>query len=247
MTEEEAGTDDTGFVERLHARVTGAAASTDTSPSTADESQHTSPVAVDAHDAITIDPVSSTEGRSTDGGIVTEEDVTDDQSMGAGGTVARALAAELRADAVDEATAETLRTQLGPECEPATAVRLDRLTARVNELDAYSDAIDRLAARIDELEAYTGALEDLLNRIGTDDDIAGTLEALDERVTRLETGGQEADQLRTAVQELSREMSRIETKLDSVEQWQEELSDVFSGVGSPSASAGPDRQEDNGP
>jgi prefoldin subunit 5 len=223
-----------GFVQRLHRRIVGGSADSG-GQGTVERSTGGDPaITFDSEEQPTLAVEGSTAETTTDGGVVPDGDSAEilPDTADAETTIARALAIELRSGTVEEATVETLRNQFGSDLETATEVRLDRLAARVNELETYSEAIDRLAARVDELESYTDALEQILNRAGTDDDIVATLDTIESRVERLEQEEHDTDvaQLEAAIERLADEFATLDEDLEALKEWQQDLSNVFAGV-----------------
>ncbi len=120
------------------------------------------------------DPTSDTTEASTgDDGTGTDDGA--DADAGTGGlaveadTVAAALVAELERGRVDDETRAALNEHLQPTLPTSAETRLDRVQAR-----------------LDDLEAYTEALERILDRVGDDDDVVSELESLRSEVADLE-------------------------------------------------------------
>jgi hypothetical protein len=123
-----------------------------------------------------------------------------------GPPVAEALLAELRAGRVDDETVEALRTYVGDAPDTASAVRLDRLSARVEELETYTDALERI-----------------LNRVGTDEDIVASLEALESDLAALDAATGGTDELRVELAAVGR---RVESLRADQEATRGDLGDV---------------------
>jgi len=112
-----------------------------------------------AADEPTVDTAdTSTAGADTGGGLAVEAD-----------SLAAALVTELEQGRVDDETRAALNEQLQPTMPTSAETRLDRVQAR-----------------LDDLEAYTEALERVLDRVGDDDDIVSELESLRDEVADLE-------------------------------------------------------------
>jgi hypothetical protein len=135
--------------------------------------------------------------------------------------VAAALAAELAAGTVDDATRRALAEGLGVELDTSTRVRLDRLGARLNDVEAYADA-----------------LETVLDRVGTDDDIVARIERLSAETAAVERTAREertrvrgeVDGLAAGVEELAAEVARLRTDVETLDEWRRRLTGVFAVV-----------------
>ncbi|MFC4357905.1 hypothetical protein ACFO0N_08075 [Halobium salinum] len=149
--------------------------------------------------------------------------------------LAEALAAELAAGEVDEDTRRRLAAGLRAGLDTPTRVRLDQLSARVAELDAYADALetvlervgtdDDIVERFERLAAETAAVErgarEERTRVRADldevtDDIASLRTEVDERVAGADTLGDEVDTLRAGLDELTDETDALRSDFDDL-------------------------------
>lgn len=135
-------------------------------------------------------------------------------------TVATTLATELSTGAVDEHTRRTLEEHLGADLDTAATVRLDSVSARVTELEAYTDA-----------------LETLLERVGTDDDVIARFEGFEATVGEIHELRDRLDDLRESVAELSalheqtdslhEELVELRREMRELRNWRRSLAGAF--------------------
>jgi hypothetical protein len=143
-------------------------------------------------------------------------------------SVAAALAAELEAGEVDEATRETLARELGVELSGSESARLDHVQRKVDDLAAYTEVLEEL---LDEEGRPAAVVADLREEIGEVRASTGDLRAdldeteaelesvVDEEISRLEAGFDEAAADRNAIRD---ELESTATELATA---REELGD----------------------
>jgi predicted nucleic acid-binding Zn-ribbon protein len=198
------------------------------------------------------------------------DDADASATAAASGSVAAALAAELRAGDVPEEDVELLRTELDFGLPRSADVRIRRLQAKMDDLQAYSDALAEFIDEegtgqelVDGLRREVEALDEELDTFGDDlaaveaglddaesdradirDDVStleGDLAALDERVE--DTAQQLSDvddRASEAVAGVEELNSTLDDRVEAVNEDIEELSEDLSQTAS--AAAGLDEE-----
>ena len=202
--------------------------------------------------------------------VADADDADASAAAAASGSVAAALAAELRAGDVPEEDVELLRTELDFGLPRSADVRIRRLQAKMDDLQAYSDALAEFIDEegtgqelVDGLRREVEALDEELDTFGDDlaaveaglddaesdradirDDVStleGDLAALDERVE--DTAQQLSDvddRASEAVAGVEELNSTLDDRVEAVNEDIEELSEDLSQTAS--AAAGLDEE-----
>ncbi|SFR71257.1 hypothetical protein SAMN04487947_3815 [Halogeometricum rufum] len=202
--------------------------------------------------------------------VADADDADASAAAAASGSVAAALAAELRAGDVPEEDVEVLRTELDFGLPRSADVRIRRLQAKMDDLQAYSDALAEFIDEegtgqelVDGLRREVEALDEELDTFGDDlaaveaglddaesdradirDDVStleGDLAALDERVE--DTAQQLSDvddRASEAVAGVEELNSTLDDRVEAVNEDIEELSEDLSQTAS--AAAGLDEE-----
>ncbi|WP_435153680.1 AAA family ATPase [Haladaptatus sp. DFWS20] len=134
-------------------------------------------------------------------------DVTQSPSPPRPGSVAAALADEIRAGEVNDADLKLIQQELDLDTPESTNVRIRHLQSRVDDLSAYTEALEEF---IDEngtaqsiIDGFEGEVESLRDELGTmHDDI--------------ENAKEESAQARARVADLESDLSNLDEKLDGV-------------------------------
>lgn len=130
-------------------------------------------------------------------------------------SIAAALANELRDGSVSDSDLELLRDELGTGVPQSVDVRLNRLQARLADLDAYTDALE---AFINENGTAEGVLSDLREDIDAVTDTVSALESdLDSVESNVEAGQDERDALEAVTDELEEETESLTAQTDALE------------------------------
>lgn len=170
-----------------------------------------------------------------------DESETDDAKHGdgaaaavAGGSLAAALAAEIRDGEVDDEDLDVLRDALGVEAAGgateggAVDARIERLQSEVADLQAYTDALESF---LDE----NGDAQTLIEEFRTElDEAVEEIEKVETRVesTVEERVGEHVDELRSDIEALEAQVDegvedeRIEAIEEDISDIEDELSDV---------------------
>ena len=156
--------------------------------------------------------------------------------------VAAELAAAIRTGTVEQSDLETLRSALGTGTPPSVDVRLDRLQARVGELDAYTDAFSALIneegpgeavfTRLDAIENTVASVETRLDAAErAHAALASDLQRTTERLTELTDRLDEVDSLEDRTDEelaaLESDIEAIKTQLSEFETFRRRLNEAF--------------------
>ncbi|WP_224449733.1 hypothetical protein [Haloprofundus salilacus] len=123
--------------------------------------------------------------------------------------VAAALADEIRSGSVDDEDLELLREELDLGVPRSVDVRIRRLQSKMDDLEAYSDA---LAAFLDE----NGTAEELVTELRSD--LESLSAATDELETELDGLRDERDDLDSAVEDVDGRVERVSGRLDGVDE-----------------------------
>lgn len=135
--------------------------------------------------------------------------------------LAEMLAAELAAGEVDDATRRALAEALRVGLDTPTQVRLDGLSARVAELDAYTDA-----------------LETVLERVGTDDDVVARFERLTAEMDGVERAAREdRTRVRSDLDGLRGDLNALRAEVEELREWKRHLTGAFATDGGSEATA----------
>ncbi len=133
------------------------------------------------------------------------------------GSVAAALADEIRAGEVAEGDLDVLREELDLEVPESTNVRLRHLQSRVDDLSAYTEALEKF---IDE----NGTAQDVV------DDFESEVDALREELADVREGVENAKddgaQTRARVADLEDDVAAVSEETDRVEDLGADLEDV---------------------
>jgi predicted nucleic acid-binding Zn-ribbon protein len=154
-------------------------------------------------------------------GAVEAGDADPSAAAAASGSLATALAAELRAGDVPEKDVELLRTELEFGLPRSADVRIRRLQAKMDDLQAYSDA---LAEFIDEEGTGQELVDGLRSEVAALDE---ELDAFGDDLAAVETGLEDAESDRADIRD---DVSTLEGDLaaldERVEDTAQQLSDV---------------------
>jgi predicted nucleic acid-binding Zn-ribbon protein len=171
----------------------------------------------DGEDADGADDDTDTMSDTTTADDGEEQGAVTDATAGEGESLAAALAAELEAGAVDDETRETLARELGGELSGSESARLDHVQRKVDDLAAYTDSLEELLdeegrpaavvadlrAEIGDVRAEVGEVRTATGELREDlDETEAELEGVvDEEITRLEAGFDEAAADRNAIRD----------------------------------------------
>jgi archaellum component FlaC len=198
-------------------------------------------------------PASTDDGESVRGR--SRSSATPDTTVAAGtgledaDGVAAALAQEFERGRVDETTREALEEHLQPPLPQSAEARLDKIQARLNDFEAYTDALERtldrvgddddivdefdmLRRRLSGLEDETSDLRDDVDR--TDDRLQSLAELDDDVATlqeRFETVQEDLEAVRAELsEEMAEEVEALQSDLDDLQEWRETLADTLGGT-----------------
>lgn len=183
------------------------------------------------------------DGDVPDDGPDDESAVTPDESDGArtsdSGSVAAALAAEIRSGEVDEADLDLLQEELDLGTPNSVDVRISRLQSRLGDLSAYVEALQTF---IDEEGTADGVLAEIEDEIGELDDAVGELTARAERADSEREGLADdladveefVENVRQEVSAVGDDLEETDDRVDDVEAHtetiDEELGDVWDDI-----------------
>lgn len=213
---------------------------------TADENDGEETEYVDVEDAVS-DEDAAADAGAEEGGVSRVAPAGD-------GSFASALAAEIRDGRVSEDDLELIRSELDSGLPRSADVRIRRLQAQMDDLEAYSDALAEfideegtgadvvaslregmrnVSEELDALEASADDAEDERSAIRSDvSRLRSDLGALDERVEDAAQGlsdvGETADSNAAAVEDLRSDYDDVSGRVDGVES---EVADVSTRVG----------------
>jgi archaellum component FlaC len=216
-----------------------------------------------ADDAETVDDAGeagtdpATEPLDADAGTPDDDSAAAAPAAGAGaGSVAAALAAEIRADRVDDDDLAALREAFEGSVPTSVDVRVGRLQSQIEDLLAYrealadfldengtaeavlgdvSESVDELEDRVDELEGSLAAAdadrEELRNEVASaTESLADTGERLDAMaadLADLEATAEGLDERLTAVEELEADVEDLRAELEELRSFRDRLSSAF--------------------
>lgn len=212
-SETESATDDDPAV------ADASATPTDTAPAPRTVSAESIPV-VTTHDTdASDDDESAAEGtdRQVDTDSTAEDGSTEQSADDVGehapalsteSALAAALAAEIRADQVDQADLDTLRSALDSGVPKSVDVRIARLQSSVADIEAYADA---LAEFIDEEGTARAVLDDLDQTVEAVEDEVATL------TERVDTGDDERDAIRDDLAVVDESVDTVDQRVAGVE------------------------------
>lgn len=164
------------------------------------------------------------------------------------GAVAKTLAAEIRQDAVDDATLAVLEEELDlgePETDGAVDARIQHLQNEVSDLAAYTSALEEFLAdngqgneliedfqeRLDqfetELQSVQGEIRSVEETVSANDETVSDLEAT---VTDLEDEVEAVSEQFGDAGDIEERLGDIEQNIDDLEEWREQLSSVIGGA-----------------
>jgi len=163
------------------------------------------------------------------------------------GSVASALAAEIREGSVDDDDLAVLREAFEGEVPTSVDVRVSRLQSQVEDVLAYRDAladfldengtaeevlgdvsedVADLHDRVDDLDASLSAAAD--DRAALRDDVTETADAVGDATERLETVEADLDRIESRLERLDEKLSAVEAVEDDIEEIRSELADLRS-------------------
>ncbi|PSP81409.1 hypothetical protein BRC81_00150 [Halobacteriales archaeon QS_1_68_20] len=214
----------------------------DSSPVTGEELGDGSPGSDEVVDEPITDSASDEESASDDPEVDDETDSTD-VAVTESGSVVSALVEEIQSRSVEESELEALRDALdvGETSEPTRSVdtRISRLESRLEEFDAYTDALrefidDRGTAEeiIEGLESEMEDLRDDLSEMSgfvesNEDRVDAVSEVVDGLESDLASTGDDLSTLTARVDEIDAE---FEALVGSVEDLETDVEDVESTV-----------------
>ncbi|QGX94466.1 hypothetical protein EI982_06535 [Haloplanus rallus] len=192
-----------------------------------------------------------TDATADDGADATADDGTDATAdtgpAAAPGSVASALAAEIREGSVDDDDMAVLREAFEGEVPTSVDVRVSRLQSQVEDVLAYRDALADfldengtaeevlgdvsedladLHDRVDDLDASLSAAAD--DRAALREDVTETADAVAETDERLEAVGDDLDRIESRLERLDEGLSAVEDVEDDIEEIRSELADLRS-------------------
>ncbi|WP_418285079.1 hypothetical protein [Halorubrum sp. DTA46] len=196
----------------------GTAAVTPRAEGESDEIGETEPDAEALDEADSVDDTDESDDGSepdADGASQTRPSATADAGLAA------ALAAEIRADEVDESDLATLRDELEVSVPKSVDVRIARLQSSVADIEAYADA---LAEFIDGEGTARAILEDLDETVET---VESEMSAIDDR---LAAAAADREDLREDVSQVDDSVSSVSSDVDSVGERVDGVTDRVDGV-----------------
>ena len=193
-------------------------------------------------------PTPATADDGTDATADDGTDATADTGPAATpGSVASALAAEIREGSVDDDDLAVLREAFEGEVPTSVDVRVSRLQSQVEDVLAYRDALADfldengtaeevlgdvsedladLHDRVDDLDASLSAAAD--DRAALREDVTETADAVAETDERLEAVGDDLDRIESRLARLDEGLSAVEDVEDDIEEIRSELADLRS-------------------
>jgi predicted nuclease with TOPRIM domain len=173
------------------------------------------------------EPTATTDDpAAADGESAATDEAAPAPKAAAEGGLAAALAAEIRADEVDDADLEVLREELDIGVPRSVDVRIARLQSSVADIEAYADA---LAEFIDGEGTAREMLDELDRKVET---VESEMAALDDRVDAADADRSAlrdtVEQVDDAVDDVSADVADVTERVDGVEG---AVADVESTVG----------------
>ena len=127
----------------------------------------------------------------------------------------------------EEGTAQQLVSDIEGDVA-ALSTELDDLNGEFAEVEASvenaADDREAIRGRIGDVEADVAAVDDLEETV---ERVRGDVEALDERLADAEDDLLDVDELEAGVHDLEDDLEDLEEHVDDIDQWREQLSDVF--------------------
>ncbi|MFB6092236.1 MAG: DUF5798 family protein [Haloquadratum sp.] len=202
---------------------------------------------VDASDVAVADPTE--EAAAETGGSTADSNGASAAQSAESGGLAATLAEEIRAGEVSESDLDTLRDELDTGLPRSADVRIRRVQAQMEELNAYADAIaefideegtgaelvERLDTELTEIEEAIDDLRESVDAAGEDraairedvsalrEDVADTDDRADEMARQLDEVADTASDAAAGVDELRARMDATEERLDDTEGRVDEL------------------------
>ncbi|MFB6128675.1 MAG: hypothetical protein ABEJ47_02825 [Halorhabdus sp.] len=179
-------------------------------------------------------------GESADVDTDTDEEGDDAVGQVQPGSVAKTLAAEIRQDAVDDATLRVLEQELdlggGDTDGSAVDARIQHLQNEMSDLAAYTSALEEFLEEngqgeelIEEfqgrLDEFQGELDDVRNEL---DSMAGDVESVEETVS---TNAETVSELDEDVDSIDGTVESLDDEVDRLRSEVEEMSDQLGEDG----------------
>ncbi|MFD1634549.1 hypothetical protein ACOZ4L_02315 [Haloplanus ruber] len=188
--------------------------------------------------APTADDDTATPTADDDTAAVTTDDDTDGGPTATPGSVASALAAEIRAGSVDDDDLAVLREAFEDEVPTSVDVRVSRLQSQVEDVLAYRDALADFLDENGTAEAVLGDVsEDLADLHDRVDDLDRSLSAaaddraaLREEVTETADAVADASERLDAVEGASERLDAVDDDLDRIESRLARLDEQLAAV-----------------
>ncbi len=135
------------------------------------------------------------------------------------GSVAAALADEIRAGEINDADLKLIQRELDFETPESTNVRIRHLQSRVDDLSAYTEALEEF---IDDNGSAQTVIDDF------ESEVESLRDELGEMDDEVESAKDEGAQARARVADLETNLSDLESKLDGVDDLGENLETLES-------------------